>query len=920
MAKPKNNNFKSMTKQKSPEEIAKEHQRYAEAGLKRYKHASKDLYKAILAVLPDLKDADGNYNQPAVELSYTACKIFDALGAKSRRFSFSLHHIYTVANPAITDKTNSAYSPVYPRYACGLPQDVSGELDALEEDGAKLVPHRDKIVGDRRYALAGIAEFGSAWDGNGYPVKLDETGAPVRDKWYGSICDKIDALQAASLAKNRRSRHFQAFLVAHTRDERAVLRDAEVALKPRHLQGAVSLADPTTTYHFMEEMGINFNDCTEAFRFIADPKTDQKQDRVKAFLATIQGLLKNFEIPAHWDSTLQYLVHQSAGAIKDDKPPYKVAEVRSWLPDDPTLTYEGIAGVYDNQVVPRGVDQAVLRNLQSPYNASPLHNSKGLIGKKNENKRFTYSQISELRNLGRKKPGASSFTGSSQRNIVNLLMQWIREGKMQVGEWDIALHLAFDDCDADALIGSSDLPLQLDNLVQAEIKAIIGDENYSRNMLTILISGTVGGLGKTFLAMILARYYGKGRKPHAPGAPQPGLTYDPFGDYDNQLASVLDELTGHTLAWEYLKTALEPDSVHDLAARYHNKTPWNVRHTLITNVLADGVAGYARDVLLHAKGVAKLGYLRKDKERGKDAEWHLIANDTTAAKNYLMQLSQLLRRIPIWIELAPANRGHGFTVTVSIANFDPGVPTNHYDYVHTKDSVHRFDNIRLTPDTSKKDLDYVAKTVANMIAAICEKAHAALAANPSALLNDCDGFIADDCDFGIRASKLSGEPVLTENLSRKDAKPLKTTDALPGADSALYQYYDGNSLLLKTFVAFVSRINMLYAYMLRGDGTHHGFDDVLKQSRENGALDIEALTDYLDDKTRIDRFLNLLYVQRDSLLDSDLLTLRSLMVVPKDGQSREPISPSRGEWHNAPDWTAPEEVTVTDNEADDIFG
>ena len=150
-------------------------------------------------------------------------------------------------------------------------------------------------------------------------------------------------------------------------------------------------------------------------------------------------------------------------------------------------------------------------------------------------------------------------------------------------------------------------------------------------------------------------------------------------------------------------------------------------------------------VLHYAEGVSSLGYLTKD-----GGEWNLITNDVEAGKHYVSQLSQLLRRLPFVIILAPTENGCGTSIKVSTINFQPGGrQVDHYDYVHTQDSIHVFRTV-INDDLSETDMEKIAQRVIQMINQLKDRAKAAFKANPDQLLDEIDGFIADHCDFSVQ--------------------------------------------------------------------------------------------------------------------------------------------------------------------------
>lgn len=82
-------------------------ERYAKASdyLKRYSHSSRKLYQSILKALPSLQVND-QYSEDNIDLAIKAGKILDLLGEASRTWNISIHWLFTVCNPKITDQSN----------------------------------------------------------------------------------------------------------------------------------------------------------------------------------------------------------------------------------------------------------------------------------------------------------------------------------------------------------------------------------------------------------------------------------------------------------------------------------------------------------------------------------------------------------------------------------------------------------------------------------------------------------------------------------------------------------------------------------------------------------------------------------------------------------------------------------------------
>lgn len=760
----KSKNYKS--KQPTDEETAAKHRAYVLKRLPKLRHSLTSLFKSLINAL----DATGakidtknkGKETPAEKLLYDACKLMDDLRESSSKWAFSLHWMYTVANPKIEDESNPKFSPVYVEHACQLPNANNAELDYMDADGDCLVRHGDKLVGDDRYA--GIANFGTAWDADGDIVNHDVNGGPIRDGWFGSVCESIDAIQASCLSKVRRGRPFAAFVIAHTRDEFVPSYMADVLMKPWHCHGGVRLADQVTRLRFMASMGVRFDDFVDTFDWIA-ATADQKQKRTEAFVATLQGVVKNYEIPSDWIAKLQYLVHESYGAEKDDKIPYSVNEVISWLPEAKHTTYSQYAGVYDNQAPASGLNDEIVRNLHSAANID--NGTARFVGLDAKNSALTYKMCRDFRAIGRKGRGKRGFTADSKLDMMNTIMTWVRQGKLMLMDYENLIHASFADADADALLADPKFTMALETRIECYLDSKRDNPNFQRDMLTITVTGKNGGLGKTRLSKAIGAVRDRGHEPVQADAWEPDKTYDPLEKIKYQPGVIIDEIKTKFFSWPGLKSLLDPSSKAGVASRYSNAEGMLLRYMFLTQVLPGGIATYIRHTLQFAKGISDEDYMAQDAEDGKNAKknkWHLIVNDAGAGYAYLGALSQLMRRLPVWVELWPTDNGGGTNIKVSVINFDPhGQNTTNYDYVHTADSVFRINSVirKATPDD---EVIKVARRVSSLIDAIQAKAKAVFDAHPSASLSSANGFIADNCDFGYRLTD-DGKPYITDDLT-----------------------------------------------------------------------------------------------------------------------------------------------------------
>lgn len=662
-------------------------ERYAKASnyLNRYSHSSRKLYQAILKVLPPLQVND-QYDEDNINLAIKAGKILDLLGEASRTWNISIHWLFTVCNPKITDQSNPKYSQVYKQHASQLPLNRFGELDHLEmDDDDKLIRAGDKLVGDDCFVGKGCEDYGAAWDDDGNVIKRDARGQPILDGFTAWVARHVDELQKICCQNPNRDRHFAAFQINHTRDDEENQRNGEGEHKKAHSHLVVDMPTRRTRYQMMELFGYSFDDLTETFKWI-DQINDQRNERIEAFLETLQGAMQNFVVTKHYVFSLQYLVHQSSKAKRDQKTPYAIAEVMSWLPDDPGKSYSSIAGVYDDETVAKGIDSAIVRNLHSPYNLA--HHTARLVGRSDGNRVFSGHQLSELRSLGTKGTGKMNFSKQSKKLILDQLMEWIYSGRMQVTDWKDAIHAAFDDSDAAGLITDGIFISRLTAVLDDQRESTINDINADCNMNTIFISAAQGGIGKSYLASRPCQYLEKGHTPYMTAAEDKGKTVDCWQDYRDQ-AAVIDEVSPSSIEWSALKDMLDPHKIPRVASRFHNTSPWNLNLLVMTNVYSDGVAGYVRDVLHYAPGVVKLGYLEQSDSYSKT--WELKTDDPEAGQVYLSQLSQLLRRLPINVHMIPTEDGKGTEVVVSIINFRPGGRAiKNYDYVYTRESDHIF--------------------------------------------------------------------------------------------------------------------------------------------------------------------------------------------------------------------------------------
>ena len=493
-------------KQESVEE------RYASAVdyLKRYSHSSRKLYQAILKALPPLK-TNNQYDSENIDLVIKVGKVLDLLGEASRTWNISIHWLFTVCNPKITKQSNPKYSPLYEQHATQLPLNRFGELDHMvKDDDDNLIRAGDKLVGDDRFVGNGCEDYGSAWDDNGDVIKQDTDGHPILDGFTGWVAQHVNNLQQICCRNPNRDRHFAAFQINHSRDDEENKRNGEVEHKEAHSHLVVDMPTRRRRYRMMELMRYNFDDLTKTFEWIAQVN-DQRNERIEAFIGSLQGAMQNYVVTKHFISSLQYLVHQSTKAKHDQKTPYSITEVISWLPDDPGKSYSSIAGVYDDEIVASGIDSAIVRNLHSPYNLA--HHTARLVGRNDGDRVFSGHQLSKLRSLGTKGPGKMNFSKQSKKLILDQLMAWIYSDRMQVTDWKDAIHAAFDDGDATSLISDQDFMKRLAAVMDDQRESTINDINADRNMKTIFITAAQGGIGKSYLASRLCQYLEKCRTP-----------------------------------------------------------------------------------------------------------------------------------------------------------------------------------------------------------------------------------------------------------------------------------------------------------------------------------------------------------------------------------------------------------------------
>lgn len=748
---------KNKKKELSPEEKNGKAAKY----ISRYSHSNRKLYKAIIDALPPCKRGN-SLDTDAIALTLRAGKIMDLLAESSRTWNISIHWIYTVCNPQIKRDSNVKYSPVYRKYQCELPLNRFGELDRLvEEDDGSYVRLGDKLVGDSRFIGHGSENFGTSWNENGEVIKRDAENHPVLDGFAGLTAQHIDNLQQICCKNPNRDRHFAAFLIAHTRDDEPNKRDGTVDHKEAHIHTVIDMPTRRSRYQMMEMMGYNFDDLTETFKWIKH--ADNKKDRIAAFLGTLQGAMQNYVVTENYVSSLQYLVHQSSKAKCDQKTPYAVNEVISWLPDDPGKSYSSIAGVYDDEIVAEGAYADIIRNLHSDYNVA--HHTADFVGRNEGARLFTYRQLVELRNLGTRGAGKLTFSAKSKKMIFDRIISWIYQGKMEMTDWQKAIHGAFPDSDAAELITDGKFIQKLESILDDQRESTINDTNADRKMMTIFISAEQGGIGKTLLANHLCQYYGKGRTPYMTAAEDKSKTVDYWQDYRDQSSAIIDEVSPSSIEWSALKDMLDPHKIPRVSSRYHNACPWNLKLLVMTNVYYDGISGYIREVLHYAPGVTKLGYLEQDSDNFRN--WHRKTNDIKAAQIYLSQLSQLLRRLPINIHMSSASNGKGTKIVISIINFRPGGRTlQNYDYVYTQESEHVF-NAVINDDLPVEELDKITRTVARMIQKLKEKAEKIFKNDPNVILNEKTGFHSMHYNLGYYVN--NGQPFLYSDVINDDS-------------------------------------------------------------------------------------------------------------------------------------------------------
>ncbi|MCT4444452.1 hypothetical protein EFO98_12125 [Lactiplantibacillus argentoratensis] len=747
------------SKELTPKQKAARDQHRAEEILRTYCHTSRALHKSIIAALPPLKDDKGEYDMAAVTLVVKSGKVMDLLAEKSRYWAISLHWLYTVCVPNIIDVNNPAFSPVWRQYAASFfPPDRFGELARPDDDGETLTPHRNKLCADTRYVSRDIWDYGSAWNEDGDVIKVDIDGHPILDGWMGFIAQCITALQDACLRQCTQYNHFRAFLLGGVRDDMVVKRDALVIHKSSHAHVYTETPRQKSRYQMMEAFGVIFDDYTRTFKWIAESDVARPFDRVSKFLDSLSGVIKNYLIPEHYDSELQYLVHQSKGAIKDQKATYRVAEVTAWLPDDKYDDYEHYAGVYDNEAPASGLNAEIIRNLHSPANID--NDTVRFVGTDAKHNAITYEMCRNFRAIGRKGHGKRTFTENSKLDMMNIIMTWVRQGKLYLMDFESLIHASFDDGDADALLADPKFIMALEARIKRYIDSKRDNPNFHRDMQTIVVTGQTGGLGKTRIAKGIGAVLDCGHEPVQADPWEPDKTYDPLEKVKYQPSVMVDEIKVKFFSWPGLKSLLDPTNKAGVASRYSNGEGMLLRHLFLTQVLPGGISTYIRGVLHFAKGISDEDYMTQD-DKGK---WHPIIDDIDAGYAYLGALSQLLRRLPVWVELWPTDSGIGTNIKVSVLNYDPhGQNITSYDYVHTVDSIARVNTVirKASPDN---EVAWVAKKVSDMIDAIQAKAQAAFDIDPNMLLNDVDGFIADDCDFGYRLTS-DGEPYITDDLN-----------------------------------------------------------------------------------------------------------------------------------------------------------
>ena len=734
--------------------------------LARMRHSNKKVHKQITVVLDSLPLRDKNKTpiKKNVDTVWRYKQIVDDLAETSRRWSFSKHYRYDVCLPSIKKPSNVDYSPIYVQYGGPLPHDQFGEFDqesfvTTNSQGTQgtLVKWRDRLVGDNRIK---VKSFGTSWNSAGELVKTDSDGHPLRDGFFGLVANYVDQLVKHDLRNQRRDRHIQAAIIAHVRDQQKVVWSSEPQFTGSHVQGVLSLAYPRSRYQIMQALGYNFEDMAVTFAWIKNNSKDpgNMQARANSFLKTLSGAIVNYNVPANYQASLRYLVHQSKAASTDPKKAmYSTKEVLYWFPDDPGQTYASLADTYDSDAVATTLHDEVVYHLKHSHYCQTHHILERYVGTRADNRAFTFAQIAKLRQLGQKQAGKRKFTRKSKDNIINTLVSWIRMRKIQFSDCQMLLHATFNDADADSLIADVDFMDKLSSILDAEKNAILADPTATRDMMTYCIFARQGGIGKTRLANAMALVMDKYRKPFQVVTKNRQVTFDPFQGYQSATSVVMDELSPSSLSWSQLKDLLDPHKIPLVASRYHNTSPWNVRVTYITDVFQNGVSDFVTDALQFSEGVSSLGYLTKD-----SGSWSLITKDVNAGKQYVAQLSQLLRRLPIVITMSTTKNGKGTVIRVSIINFKPsGRNVDCYDYVHTRNSVHIFRKL-IDDDLSDEDLELIARQVIQMINELRRQAKKAFIAHPDLTLDKINGFVPDNCDFRVRYND-NHEPYLVSD-------------------------------------------------------------------------------------------------------------------------------------------------------------
>ena len=802
-----------------------------ESKLTRYKRSRNELYRVMVDVALNLDTDDDN------ERLKVLSKLVDLLGKDrglstiSRQWTGQQHWGYMVNDPWIVDKTNPSYSPFY-NYALdanGKPLQLSdqfGEMDRLdvEDDGTRKL-HCEKVCPDAYFVNNNVWDFGDAWDGHGNIIKFDNNGRPALSGWSKWFYDLMLAMVDYYSTSATKSRNLtQAFLNFHVQDDQASKVDGDVEHTPVHAQYYTQLPNNISRYQLMKWLGVDFDFYIKTFKWIGQQSNNAS--RALTFINQLTNLLMNFQVVVNKKNSLLYLVHESKSALAFDKPLYRPSWVFEFLPDQPNTSFSKLSGAWDDTPL-NWTDDAIVANLHSPLNQK--YHSIDMVGRtKNEHKRFTISQLKAIRTAASHGPSA----------VMEQFAEFVDKDELYLADfWDL-LRCSLDTEDFhgyefDGMNGISPLFM---SYKRREIEAL-GTMKKHRNVMLIL--GDRGGSGKSRLAKALLTYMYNGRVPSIATQPGKGKTVDLFESYNGEPSVVVDEFTEHMMGLNEFKAITDPWGDGHTSSRNSNQNLYNMRDLAFTGAYRNGVSELIKKMLAYSPGASEFGFLECHINGDGEKVWS-IKQDPVSQDEYMTQLSQIARRLPVVINVSYTDKAT--TIKISILNCQNANASdnNVMKYVATADSTIRV-NTLINDSMTDEQMLAVVKRVDRAITNLKAKAKADYDKYGSnVFLDDVDPDFVTSADLGLmpanhqnsKAIHVMGDTTYDDGAmnkqrtlerARDDVQRLLdiSTTSVPGAVQC-------------TLMAFCDYFNKnLGLHLFVNEGSGLNYDDVVDDSQFN---------------------------------------------------------------------------------------